>query len=170
MHAGNIEEQTAGLFRILPQFLVIIAIAGHGVNRAVDIIKAVIVIRAVYAIRQVALDIFAEIAHITPCRTNVGLGDFIIQFDIDDHLSRTIFAFYRFQMRRILQAFFQFVRDLLLHFLCRSARPGRRYDHLPDGELRVFHTPQLKVGYNPADSRNDDKIPDQGPILETDFC
>ena len=87
LHVFDSEQGTARLFRLLTHLLVGPAISRHSVDRAKDIVEAVIVERAVNACGQAALLILAKIACVTPRRTNILLRHSVVQRHIDDRLS-----------------------------------------------------------------------------------
>ena len=139
------QHDTADFFCFLPQFFIGIAIAGNRIDRPIDIIKAVIVIRSVDAFRQIFFHILCQIPHFVPRAANAVCRCLVGQIDIDDGLPRTGITFDIVQVRRILQFFFNFIRYLILHLLgCRSG-PGNSNDHLPYRICRVFHPPQFHI-------------------------
>ena len=170
LDARHIEEQSPRLLGLLAHLLIRVAVACHGVDRAVDIVEAVVVVRAVDALRQFALDVLAEIAHILPCVAYLFLRDLIGELDVDDGLARARLTLDVVESLRVLELLLELVRNLLLHLLRRRARPGGRDNHLAYRELRVLHAAELVVGKDAADSRHDDEVPDEHLVLQGDFC
>ena len=170
LHARDVKEVTARLLRILAQLLIAVAIAGHSIDRAIDIIEAVIVIRTIDALRQIFLDCLAKIMDVAPDGADLILGHLRLQGYIDDRLARPRLTVDMVKARHILELLLKLIRYLFLHLLGRRARPSRRDDHLPDGELRVLHAAQLKIRCHAADGRHDDEVPDQRPMLQRYFC
>ena len=166
LHPGYPQQQPAGLFRGLAQFLIGIAIPGHRIDGAVDIVKTVIVIRAINPLRQILFDILAEIADILPGIADLGCIHIIPELDINDRLPRPRFTQEIVEPRHILEPFLQLVRDLLLYLIRCCSRPGHRNHHLADGKLRVFHASQTDVGKDSRDKDYYNKIPDKILILQ----
>ena len=169
LHARNGEDAAPRILRHGAQFLVGVVRARDGVDGAVHIVKAVVVVGAVDTVRQVVLCIFAEIAHVAPCRANLGGVEFIAQLEVDDGLARAGFAHDLLEPRRILKTSLEFVRDLLLHFLCGCARPCGGDDHLADGEGGVLHAAKRLIGEDAAQGTDDDEIPDERAMAQREF-
>ena len=124
LHALDIEDHAADFLGPLTHFLIAVTIACNGINRAVNIVEAIVVEGPHCTIRQVLFDIFAEVTHIAPGRTNLRLRQILPQIDVDDRLSRPRLARHVIEARRILDFLLQLVRDLLLDLRRRRARPG----------------------------------------------
>ena len=170
LDARDVEQQAPRLLGLLAHLLIGVAIARHGVERAVDVVKAVVVVRAVDALWQLRLDVLAEVAHIFPGVAHLRLLDLVGELDVDDGLAIARLTLDVVEAARVLQLLLELVRDLLLHLLRRRARPGGRDDHLADRELRVLHAAELVVGEDAADGRHDDEVPDEDLVLQGDFC
>ena len=170
LDARDVEQQAPRLLGLLAHLLVGVTIARHGVERAVDVVKAVVVVRAVDALWQLRLDVLAEVAHIFPGVAHLRLLDLVGELDVDDGLPVARLTLDVVEAARVLQLLLELVRDLLLHLLCRRTRPGSRDDHLAYRELRVLHAAELVVGEDAADGRHDDEVPDEDLVLQRDFC
>ena len=123
LHGFDGEDAAACVFCHLPQLLIGVVRACDGIDGAIYIVKAVVVVGPIDAVRQVAAYVLAKVAHIAP-RWADQCGVYIVaQADIDDGLPRTRFACDLFQPRDVLKAALEFVCDLLLHFFGRCTRP-----------------------------------------------
>ena len=165
----HLHEQAARILGRAAHFFITVAVARHGVDRAIDVVEAVVVIWPIDAVRQLALLVLAEIAHVAPCLADLRLVHVIGEVDIDDRLPRARLAVDVVEARRVLKLLFELVCDLILHLVSRRAGPGRRNDHLANRELRVFHAAELVVAENAANRRDDDEVPDERLVLEGDF-
>ena len=165
----HLHEQAARIFGRAAHFFITVAVTRHGVDRAIDVVKAIVVVRPIDAVRQLALLVLAEIAHVAPRLADLRLVHVIGEVDVDDGLARARLAVDVIEPRRVLELLFELIRDLVLHFVSRRAGPGRRNDHLADRELRVFHAAELVVAENATDGRDDDEVPDERLGLEGDF-
>jgi len=166
---ANGEDAAPRILRHGTQFLVGVVRARDGVDGAVHIVKAVVVVGAVDTVRQVVLCIFAEIAHVAPCRANLGGVEFIAQLEVDDGLTRAGFTHDLLEPRRILKTPLEFIRDLLLHLLRGCARPCGGDDHLADGEGGVLHAAKRLIGEDAAQGTDDDEIPDERAMAQREF-
>ena len=169
LHAFHHGGAAAQLLRLLPHFLIGVAVAGDRVNRAVDVVETVVVIRPIDAGGQILLYVLAEIPQIAPGRANRFLRHVIPQSDINDRLPGARIAFDEVHAGNVAELAFQLVRNLLLHLLRRRAGPRRRHDHHADGKIRVLHAAQPIIRKNSRNKGDNDKIPDEVAILQRDF-
>ena len=166
MHARHGEDAAAGILRHRAQLLIGVVRARDGVDRAVDVVEAVIVVGTEHAVRQIALYVLAEVMHVAPRRANLCLVHLGAQLEVDNGLPGARLAFDLFEPRDILKPPLELVRDLLLHLGGGRARPCGGDDHLTDGERGIFHAPEGIVGENTADGKDDDEIPHEAAVAQ----
>ena len=138
-HIVDGHHHAAYLFGLLAQFFIRITIACNGVNRAIDVIEAVVIIRAVDTFRQVLLHVFRQIADFMPRAADTVARRLVVEIDVDDRLAGPGITLDIVQVRRILQFLFDLIRHLFLHLFRRGTGPGDGDDHSPDSIRRVFH-------------------------------
>ena len=138
-HIVDGHHHAAYLFGLLAQFFIRITIAGDGIDRTVDVIEAVVIIRAVDAFRQVLLHVFRQIADFMPRAADTVARRLVVEIDVDDRLAGPGITLDIVQVRRILQFLFDLIRNLFLHLFGRGIGPGDGDDHSPHGIRRVFH-------------------------------
>ena len=165
-HIRHAEDFPPQEFRFLPQFFIRIPVARHGVNGTVHVIKMVVIIWTVHALRQSALRVFRKVAYFLPHGTHAGRFYIIVKIDKDNRLSRFGIAFNIIQMRRILKLFLNFIRNLFFHLPGRSPGPGNGYDHLPHRIGRIFHPPQFHIRKGARQGDDNDKIPYESLIAQ----
>ena len=142
LHARHGEDAAAGVLRHGAQLLIGVVCARDGVDRAVHVVESVVVVGTEHAVRQIPFDIFAEVMHVAPRRANLRLVHLGTQLQIDDGLPGARLALDLLHPRDVLEPALELVRDLLLHLLCRCARPCGGDDHLADGERGILHAPE----------------------------
>ncbi|SCI73795.1 Uncharacterised protein [uncultured Ruminococcus sp.] len=91
------------------------------------------------------------------------------QVHVNDRLAGAGIAFQVVEVRRILELLFDFIRHLLFHLPGRRAGPGGSDDHLPHCIGRVFHAAQLHIGKDAGNGDDDDEIPDEGSVFNSQF-
>ena len=168
-HIVDGHHHAAYLFGLLAQFFIRITIAGDGIDRTVDVIEAVVIIRAVDAFRQVPLHVFRQIADFMPRAADTVARRLVVEIDVDDRLAGPGITLDIVQVRRILQFLFDLIRNLFLHLFCRSSGPGDGNDHGPHRIRRVFHTSQFHVGKDAGNGDEDDEVPDEDAVMNRDF-
>ena len=113
----HLHEQAACILGRAAHFFITVAVARHGIDRAIDVVKAVVVIWPIDAVRQLALLVLAEIAHVAPRLANLRLVHVVGEVDVDDRLARARLAVDVIEARRVLELLFELVRDLVLHLV-----------------------------------------------------
>ena len=162
-------HHAADLFSLLAQFLIGIAVASDGIDRPVDIVEAVIVIGTIHTIGQVFFHIFRQVTHFMPGTADTVPWRLIVEVHVNNRLTGTGITFDIVEVGRILQFLFDFIGYLFLHLLCRRAGPGYGNNHGPHRISRIFHAAQFHVGENAGNGDEDDKVPDEDPVLDRDF-
>ena len=170
LHARNGEDAAACVLRHAAQLLIAVVRACNGVDRAVHVVEAVVVERPVDPCGQVALYVLAEVPHVAPRRANLRRIHIVAQLDVDRGLSRACLTVDLFQPRGVLKTPFEFVRDLLLHFLRACPRPCGGDHHLADGKGGILHASECIVGKDAADGKDDDEVPDECAVAQGELC
>ena len=162
-------HHAAYLFRFLTQFFIRIAIAGDSIDRTVDVVETVVVIRPIDAFGQIFLHIFRQIADFMPGAADAVARRLVVEVDVDDRLAGPGITLDVIQVRRILQFLFDFIRHLFLHLFRRGTGPGDGDDHSPNRIRRVFHAAQFHVGKDTGNGDEDDEVPDEDAVVNRDF-
>ena len=169
LHAWHGEDAAAHVLRDGTQLLIGVILACNGIDRAEYVVKAIVVEWTENAVRQVSLDVLAEVADVAPCRADEVRIYVVAQSDVDDGLTCARLACDLLESRRVLKTPLKFIRDLILHLLCRRARPCGGDNHLADGKGRILHAAEGRIGKDAADGKDDDKVPDKGAVAQGEF-
>ena len=163
-------ETTAQHFRRLTLLLIGKAIPRHCVDRAIDIIEAVIHIRTVHTGGKSCLLIIHEISHLMPARLDILLLDRVLQIHIDDRLAIMREGLQIVQPLRILELFLERIRHLLGDSLRCRTRPGRRHHRLTDGEVRILTAPQMEIRPQASQEDEENEEIDHRLVLDGPLC
>ena len=170
LHITDRGKTAAQHFRRLSLLFVRETIPRHRINRAIDIIEAVIHIRSVYTGGKRCLLIIHKISHLMPARLNIFLLDRVLQVHIDDRLAIMRERLQIVQPLRILELFLERIRHLLADSLRCRARPGRRHHRLTDGEVRILTAPQMEIRPQASQEDEENEEIDHRLVLDGPLC
>ena len=117
-------------FGVFAHILVGEAVACQGVDVAVNIVKAVIVIGTECAAGEVLFAIVHDVAQLQPALTHGVASDLVLEGNGDDTHARTRIAGDFINLRQGLDLLFQLVGEVHFDLLGAGAGPGGRNNHL----------------------------------------
>ena len=170
LHIRDRRETAAQHFRRLTLLLIGKAVPRHCIDRAIDIIEAVIHIRSVHTGREIGLLVIHEISHFMPARLDILLLDRVLQIHIDDRLAIMRERLQIVQPLRILELFLERIRHLLRDSLRCRTRPCRRHHRLTDGEVRILAAPQMEIRPQASQEDEENEEIDHRLVLDGPLC
>ena len=163
---GDVTNPQAHVFHVIAQLAHGEAIAGKGVNRAVDITELIVEPRALNALREVAANIADFFAHLIPdIGDGIGFGG-VLQKHKHRGLTRPGVALHVVQRVQLFELFLDAVSDLQHGVIDRGTGPFGLDHHGFDGKAGVFCPAQIEVRKEPGQHGDKHQVPDERLVLQ----
>ena len=168
-HAFHVQNNLSNFFCLLSHFFIRKSVRSQSVNRTENVVKSVVVKWPDNSCGEIFFNVFAHISDFLISRANIFFRNIFVQFNINYCKICSRVAFYIFQTGRILQFFFNFIRNLQRNLFGVRSGPRNSYNHLPNCKRRIFHSAEIKICKNSANRRHKNKIPNKTLIFQRHF-
>src|SRR5215472_5433750 len=159
----------ADTFDVVAQFSVRKPIGRESVDNAENVAELVIETRPQHAVRQRRLYVGDLLANLVPDVRDRLFRRIVEDVDINRRDAGLGFALQVVQRWRFLQLLLDTVGNLQHRIVDRGARPIGPHDHRFDREGRVFLTPELPVGKNTGDDKEEHQKPHKRAMVDRPF-
>ena len=139
-YVGHAIKIQLNFFGILAQILIGKAVlrASEGINIAINIVKAVVIIGAIGAGGQLTFGIVNDIAQLQPALAYAIARNLVAQRYGDNTGAGAGIAGDVVNLRQVLHFFFNRIGEVLFHLLSAGTGPGGGDDHLLHGKVGVL--------------------------------